>query len=144
MNDKFNFVSDLAPLKSTCSREVLRYIFVGLVSSGTYLLISIGLVFSLSLPKYVAIWFGLSAGAVVSYLGHTWYTFKLFINRTVLIKYLGILILTYWINAGLISITATITPNQYQQILASGIITIGISYILNSHIVFTKNTNSNR
>ena len=117
--------------------SISRYIAVGILASTVYLIFPM-LAIASGMSKHHAILLGLTMATIISYLSHLHYTFKVQNNVGILIKYLAVLAFNYLLFSWLVDMISKRHENTYLQILFAGGLSIGVSFILNSLLVFRK------
>lgn len=123
MKDQFNVIA--------------RYIVVGTLASIVYITVPI-LALAGGIDQHHAIWLGLAGAAIISYTAHVRYTFKVEDSVGTLIKYLVLLTINYLFFSWMVDIISKTHENKYLQIFFAGILSVGVSFILGSLLVFRK------
>ena len=116
---------------------IARYIVVGTIASIVYITVPM-LALSGGIDKHHAIWLGLAGAAIISYTAHLRYTFRVEDSVGTLIKYLVLLTINYLFFSWMVDIISKIHEDKYLQIFFAGILSIGVSFILSSLLVFRK------
>ena len=107
----------------------------GTLASVVYLIVPM-LGLARGMDESYAILLGVTSAAIVSYTAHVRYTFKVESNLRTLIKYLMLLISNYLFFVWMTTNVSKVYEDPYFQIFLAGMLSIGVSFILNSLFVF--------